>query len=85
MQKALGACLVLLALLLVSCGKSEEEECCECIVEQGCWDSRLCPEDPVGSCKWVRADGDLPSYADEGSDVCFAFGASCANEKCGCQ
>jgi len=56
--------------------------CCDCLVENDCWDSEICPDDPYGSCEYVRGDGDLPSYADDDDEVCYATGVECEETQC---
>ncbi len=81
-----AACMVAGALLSVGCGKSAMEQCCDCFISNGCWSSDVCPHDPTGSCYYVRADGDLPSYTNGVPDkVCYAVGTQCASSHCpGC-
>jgi hypothetical protein len=79
--------LVLVVVLgFLSCGKSEQEKYCDCVVDNGCWDSELCPDDPRGSCYWVKAAGPLPAYThgDE-SNVCYAVNTDCSMPKCGAE
>ncbi len=71
-----------LVLLASACGKSGSA-CCQCLIDNDCWDSETCPEDPMGSCEYIRGDGDVPSYADGDEwDVCYASLNECENDNC---
>jgi hypothetical protein len=56
--------------------------CCECVVANSCWDSQICPLDPLGSCRWLIGDGNRPSYASDGWDVCYAVSIDCEATYC---
>jgi len=68
-------------LMTLGCGKSGSS-CCQCLIDNDCWDSQSCPDDPMGSCEYVRGDGDVPSYADESLDVCYASDSACEEDNC---
>lgn len=73
---------LLLTFVLSGC-TSQGEVCCDCVVDNDCWDNRLCPSDPLGSCKWVLADNaDRPSYAEEDDEVCFSLSRTCVQTHC---
>jgi len=74
--------LLLLSFVLMNFGCGKSSACCQCLIDSDCWDSKICPDDPMGSCEYVRGDGDVPSYADEGSDVCYATGTECEEDNC---
>jgi len=74
------AAAALAAGLLFGCGslvESKGAECCSCLVDNGCWDSRLCPR--ASDCNYFYDEdygGSTPS------DPCQSWTVSCQQEHC---
>ncbi|MGI5865444.1 MAG: hypothetical protein ACOX6T_25770 [Myxococcales bacterium] len=75
--------LALLVTLGLSGCTSQGEVCCDCLMNNDCWDYELCPSDPRGSCEWVLTDdADRPSYAEEDDEVCYSVLLTCTRTHC---
>ena len=74
--------LLVTSLALTAC-EDPAGACCDCLIEASCWNHQSCPDDPMGSCLYIRGDGDVPAYA--GGDewqVCYATGVDCEAANC---
>jgi len=81
-RHALWAILLSTSVWLFAC-EDPAGACCDCLIEAACWDHQICPDDPMGSCLYIRGDGDVPGYA--GGDewqVCYATGVDCEAVNC---
>lgn len=75
--------LLVLVVVLVGC-ESEGEAYCACVIQNNCWSDDSCLEDPLGSCQWVKANGDIPAYAEgDESKVCYGVNLDCSLPACG--
>lgn len=60
---------------LTACGSSSQgKTCCDCVIENGCWDYGSCPNSTHCYCIHdENYSGDCPSYEYQ----CLAIGAPC--------
>ena len=75
--------ILLLSLVLMTAGFGKSgSACCQCLIDKECWGNDSCPEDPMGSCEYIRGGGDVPSYAADEWEVCYATGSECEKDSC---
>ena len=85
MNPMLRCALVFLLTLFLNACPDPAASCCDCLISNTCWDNQICPDDPKGSCLYVLGDGNVPSYANDGWDVCYASGVDCEKTNCSSQ
>ena len=79
----MNARLTTIVLLLATACVDQGDVCCDCLIENSCWDTALCEEDPLGSCKYTIGSGDLPAYVDgDETQVCFSVLLACSDDNC---
>ena len=81
-MRAIKTLSALFALGLLSACPDPAASCCDCLIAHSCWDHQSCPDDPVGSCLHVRGDADVPSYASQSLEVCYASEVACEKDNC---